>query len=64
MSYTEQFMNELGCKSTINMASVIGLGFGPISAEKLAELVACGKVNLTNKGNEIFCQKNPNTVTI
>ena len=59
MSYTNEFLKELGKKVTVNMPSVIALGYGPISAERLAELVASKKVLAIRKENEIFYKANP-----
>ena len=59
MSYTEEFFRELGNEVTINMPSVIALGHGPISAKKLAELVASCDVVATQRGNELHFQPNP-----
>jgi hypothetical protein len=39
---------------TVNMPSVIALGYGPISASRLSELVVSGKVIVTRKDNELF----------
>ena len=39
---------------TVNMPSVISLGYGPISAKRLSELVASGKVKVTRKDNELY----------
>lgn len=55
MSYTEEMFKSLGNRVTVNMPSVIALGYGPISEKRLSDLVASGKVFLTQKGNEIYC---------
>lgn len=39
---------------TVNMPSVIALGYGPISAKRLSELVISGKVKVTRKDNELY----------
>ena len=57
MSYTNEFLKELGNKVTVNMPSVIALGYGPISAERLSELIASGEANVTMKDNELYCTK-------
>lgn len=57
MSYTNEFLKELSKKVTVNMPSVIALGYGPISAERLSELIASGEVNVTIKDKELYCTK-------
>lgn len=57
MSYTNEFLKELGKKVTVNMPSVIALGYGPISADRLSELIASGEVNVTIKDKELYCIK-------
>jgi hypothetical protein len=59
MSYTNEFLKELGKKVTVNMPSVIALGYGPVSAERLAELVASNQVQAIRKENEIYYKVNP-----
>ena len=59
MSYTNDFFNELSGMVDIHMPSVIALGFGPISAKRLAELVASNDVVVVQRGNELHVQRNP-----
>ena len=59
MSYTNEFIKELSEELEVNMPSVIALGYGPISAKRLAELVASGDVVVTQRGNELHFQPNP-----
>lgn len=57
MSYTNEFLKELSKKVTVNMPSVIALGYGPISAERLSDLIASGEVKVAQEGNELHCTK-------
>mgnify|MGYP003288436995 CR=1 FL=1 len=59
MSYTDEFIKELSKMMEVNMPSVIALGYGPISAKRLSELVASGDVVVTQRGNELHFQSNP-----
>lgn len=43
--------------ATLDMDSVLALGYGPISASKVAELVASGEVRTVQKGNKIYVEK-------
>jgi hypothetical protein len=43
--------------SKVNMNSVLALGYGPLSAEKLAELVAQNKVRKYEKNGQIYFEK-------
>ena len=42
---------------TNNMASILALGYGPISATKLAELVSSGQVKRTTKNGQYYYSK-------
>ena len=42
---------------SVNMASVLALGYGPISASRLAELVNQGKVKLVKKNGVTYAEK-------
>lgn len=44
---------------TVNMKSVMALGYGAISAKKLASLVSSGQVTMYTKNGQIYYQKNP-----
>jgi hypothetical protein len=44
---------------TVNMQSVLALGYGSISASKLASLVSSGQVKMYTKNGQIYYQKNP-----
>lgn len=50
-----------GQTATVNMQSVLALGYGPISASKLAELVASGKVTMYTKNGQIYYQRKVTT---
>lgn len=43
--------------ATVDMNSVIQLGYGPVSEDKLAELVASGEVEMYQEGNVIHFKK-------
>ena len=49
--------------ATVDTKSVIGLGKGPISPSKLAELVGTGQVTATQQGNKIYVANSPNAKT-
>lgn len=51
---TKATANDTSNKPTPDMNSVLALGYGPISAEKLAQLVNSGKVKVTQKGNKLY----------
>lgn len=57
MSYTEEFLKEIGNEVAVNTASVIALGFGPVSPKRLAELVVSGKAVAAQTGGEIHFTK-------
>lgn len=46
--------------TTINNASVLALGYGPISEATLASKVASGQVGYTQKGNQLYFYKKQN----
>ena len=52
--------NSTSSGTTINNASVLALGYGPISEATLASKVASGEVGYTQKGNELYFYKNQN----
>lgn len=47
-----------GKTPTNNMASILALGYGPISASKLAQLVSSGQVKRTLKNGQYYYSKN------
>lgn len=47
----------------VDTNSVLNLGYGPVSADKLADLVADGKVNATSDGNKITFSSNTQKTT-
>ena len=51
---TSSSTSNTSTKPTPNMQSVLALGYGPLSAEKLAQLVNSGKVKVTQKGNQLY----------
>ncbi len=53
------FTNTKSSSPTVNMQSVMNLGYGAISASKLASLVSSGQVTMYTKNGQIYYQKNP-----
>lgn len=49
-----------GGNATVDNNSVLGLGYGPISGDTLAGLVASGQVTATQEGNKIVVSNNTN----
>lgn len=50
-----------GSGQTVDTKSVIDLGYGPISGEKLADLEAKGKVSMTRNGNKLVASSRTKT---
>ncbi len=50
--------------ATVDLKSVIDLGYGPISGDTLSGLVASGKVTATQQGNKIVVSNNDTKPTI
>lgn len=51
-----------GSGLSVDMDSVLGLGYGPISGDYLAGLVSSGKVTQNQNGNKLTFNKNPGPV--
>ena len=49
--------NTKTASATVDTASVLALGYGPISEQKLAQLVAQGVVTYTQVGNKLVFKK-------
>ena len=50
--------------ASVNMQSVINLGYGPITTSKLADLISKGQVTLVKQGNQYYAKKaTPQTKT-
>ena len=50
--------------ATVDTKSVISLGYGPISGDKLADLVSSGKVTAEQKGSKITVKNNKGSKTL
>ena len=48
---------------SVNMQSVLNLGYGPISGDKLAQLVAEGKVEVYEKNGHLYARKKTGSTT-
>ena len=49
--------NKNASGTTIDNKSVLDLGYGPISGDRLAELVTQGKATVTQQGNKLVAKK-------